>query len=121
PEEQPIVPDEGEVNRPPEARGESDAEPTGPSRGVGAPPIPEARLEALASADPDDPIELAPGVFWVGHYLPGDPFQCHVYLIVHGDQSVLIDPGSRLTFPWSLPKIERVTAFSNIRYFICHH
>lgn len=84
-------------------------------------PLTAERLDALTRADPADPVEIAPGVFWVGHYLEGDPFQCHVYLIVHGDQCVLIDPGSRLTFPHTLPKIERVTAFANIRYFVCHH
>ena len=29
----------------------------------------------------------------MGSYVPGDPFQCHVYLLEHGDQSVLFDPG----------------------------
>lgn len=71
--------------------------------------------------NPDDAIEIAPRVWWVGHYLEGDPFQCHVYLIEHGDQSVLFDPGSTLTFRHTLRKIEQVTAFSNIRYFVCHH
>lgn len=107
--------------------GERDSSPL-PDRPAGdtaagsvAHPLTPERLDALTRAHPADPIEIAPGVFWVGHYLEGDPFQCHVYLIVHGDQSVLIDPGSRLTFPHTLPKIERVTAFADIRYFVCHH
>ncbi|MFQ5480359.1 MAG: diguanylate cyclase [Thermodesulfobacteriota bacterium] len=66
-------------------------------------------------------VEVAHRVWWVGHELSGDPFQCHVYLIEHGDQSVLIDPGSVLTFNDTLRKIEEITPFSNIRYFICHH
>jgi len=71
--------------------------------------------------NPDRAIEIAPRVWWVGHYLEDDPFQCHVYLIEHGDQSILFDPGSALTFRHTLRKIEQVTAFSNIRYFVCHH
>ncbi|MQX35093.1 diguanylate cyclase domain-containing protein [Roseospira navarrensis] len=71
--------------------------------------------------NPDAPIEIADRVWWVGHYLEGDPFQCHVYLIEHGDQSVLFDPGSALTFRHTLRKIEAVTSLSNIRYFVCHH
>ncbi|MBB4286602.1 diguanylate cyclase [Roseospira goensis] len=71
--------------------------------------------------DPTGPIEIAPRIWWVGHYLEGDPFQCHVYLIEHGDQSVLFDPGSALTFRHTLRKIEAVTPLSNIRYFVCHH
>jgi diguanylate cyclase (GGDEF)-like protein len=66
-------------------------------------------------------IQIADRIWWVGHYLPGDPFQCHTYLVEHGDQSVLIDPGSKLTFSHSLRKIESVVPFSNIRYFLCHH
>jgi len=71
--------------------------------------------------DTSHAIEIAPRVWWVGHYLKGDVFQCHVYLIENGDQSVLIDPGSKLSFTQTLKKIEEVTSFSNIRYFICHH
>ncbi len=71
--------------------------------------------------DPGRPVEIAERVWWVGHYQPGDPFQCHVYLIEHGDQSILFDPGSALTFRHTLRKIEAVTPFSNIRYFVCHH
>lgn len=66
-------------------------------------------------------IEIAPRVWWVGHYLEGDPFQCHVYLLEHGDQSMLFDPGSSLTVHHTLRKIAQVTDFDNIRYFVCHH
>lgn len=75
----------------------------------------------MTKVDTEHAVEIADRIWWVGHYLPGDVFQCHVYLIENGDQSVLIDPGSVLTFPNTLKKIEEVTPFSNIRYFICHH
>lgn len=67
------------------------------------------------------PVRIADRIWWVGHILPDDPFQCHVYLIEHGDQSVLIDPGSMLTFRHTLAKIEQIIPFSQIRYFICQH
>ncbi len=66
-------------------------------------------------------IEVAPRTWWVGHVLQEDSFQCHAYLIEQGDQSVLIDPGSLLTFPDTLRKIEHILPFDHIRYFICHH
>ncbi|MBF0308500.1 MAG: diguanylate cyclase [Magnetococcales bacterium] len=69
----------------------------------------------------DGPVEIAPRVWWVGSLMPGDPFQCHVYLIEEGDQSVLIDPGSVLLFAEVQRKIERILPFDNIRYFICQH
>ncbi len=68
-----------------------------------------------------EPIEIASRIWWVGALMEGDPFQCHVYLIEQGDQSVLIDPGSVLLFPEVLRKIEQVIPFNHIRYFICQH
>ncbi len=67
------------------------------------------------------PIEIAPRIWWVGHVLKDDLFQCHAYLIEQGDQSVLVDPGSLLTIETTLNKIEQIIPFENIRYFICQH
>lgn len=58
----------------------------------------DTNLTHLAHVDTDHALEIAPRVWWVGHVLPDDVFQCHVYLLEQGDQSVLFDPGSRLTF-----------------------
>lgn len=66
-------------------------------------------------------VELVKDIWWVGHYLPDDSFQCHVYLIKNGRESILIDPGSQLTFASTLKKVESIIPFDNIRYFICHH
>ena len=67
------------------------------------------------------PIEIADRIFWVGYVHPNDPFQCHVYLIENGEESVLIDPGSMITFPMTLRKISSVTPLKNIKYLIAHH
>ncbi|MBF0098677.1 MAG: diguanylate cyclase [Magnetococcales bacterium] len=66
-------------------------------------------------------IALAPHIWWVGHRLPGDPFQCHAYLIEWGDQSVLLDPGSPLTFQHTLRKVQEVIPLAHVRTVICHH
>ncbi|MDQ6979215.1 MAG: hypothetical protein Q9M09_03425 [Mariprofundaceae bacterium] len=58
--------------------------------------------------DHNHAVELAPRIWWVGHVQEDDPFQCHVYLIEQGEHSVLIDPGSKLTFAHTLRKIEEV-------------
>jgi diguanylate cyclase (GGDEF)-like protein len=81
----------------------------------------DSELRHLIDADCNQALEIAERVWWVGHVLPDDPFQCHVYLLEQGDQSVLLDPGSRLTFPGTLRKIEQVIPFTQIRYFVCHH
>ena len=75
----------------------------------------------IQKIDTQHAVEIADRVWWVGHYLPGDKFQCHAYLIENGNESVLIDPGSQLTFDGTLRKIEEVIPFSQIRYFVCHH
>jgi len=74
-----------------------------------------------AEIDISHAVEIAPRIWWVGHVQKNDPFQCHVYLIEQGDQSVLIDPGSVLTIENTLAKIEEVIPFTSIRYFICQH
>ena len=80
-----------------------------------------ASLETLRHADTHHAVEIADRTWWVGHVIPADKFQCHVYLLEQGDQSVLFDPGSRLTFAHTLRKIEEVTPLSSIRYYVCHH
>jgi len=68
-----------------------------------------------------DPIEVAPDLWWVGGRIEGDPFQCHSYLLRRGDQSVLFDPGSTLTWPETRRKVETLIAFEDIRWFVVHH
>ena len=66
-------------------------------------------------------IELAPRVWWVGSLLPGDQFQCHVYLVEQGGESVLIDPGSALTAAEVIRKVDDVVGVENIRWLVCSH
>ncbi|MCK6552848.1 FprA family A-type flavoprotein, partial [Myxococcota bacterium] len=75
------------------------------------------------TAEPDlaHAIELGDRLYWVGHLLEGDPFQCHVYLIENGTDSVLIDPGSMLTFPHVRRKVEEIIPWEHVRYFVCQH
>ena len=55
-------------------------------------------IDDLEHADTHHAIQIADRIWWVGHHQEDDIFQCHVYLIEQGDQSVLLDPGSVLTF-----------------------
>lgn len=66
-------------------------------------------------------IEIAPRIWWVGHVLKDDPFQCHVYLIENGKDSILLDPGSKLTWKETRKKILQLMPLENIRYIVCHH
>ena len=69
----------------------------------------------------DKPIEIAEDIYWVGHKIENDPFQCHVYLIKNKDESILIDPGSRITYEHTREKIKKLVDLNDIKYFICHH
>ncbi len=66
-------------------------------------------------------IEIAKNIYWVGMYLEGDAFQCHPYLILNGDESILIDPGSMLEFAQTMKKVESITPISSIKYIVLHH
>ena len=68
-----------------------------------------------------DPIKLAEDIYWVGAWLEDDDFQCHTYLIREGKDSVLIDPGSLITYPEVIKKIEKLIDPRDVKYFICHH
>ncbi len=75
----------------------------------------------LQGADTRHAVEIAPRIWWAGEVLADNPFQCHVYLLEQGDQSVLFDLGSRLTFAGTLRKIEEVIPLDQVRYYVCHH
>ncbi|MFH1983520.1 MAG: MBL fold metallo-hydrolase [Pseudomonadota bacterium] len=44
------------------------------------------------------PIPVAEDIFWVGSRDGGDGFTCNPYLVISGDEAVLIDSGSRTDF-----------------------
>jgi diguanylate cyclase (GGDEF)-like protein len=75
----------------------------------------------VVALDTSRAIELAPRIWWVGALLPGDQFQCHVYLVEQGDQSVLIDPGSALIADAVVRKVDEVVGVENLRWLVCSH
>lgn len=66
-------------------------------------------------------VEIAKDVYWVGVYMEDDTFQCHTYLIIDGDESILIDSGSMLEFENVKRKIESLIDIHNIKYLVAHH
>ena len=67
------------------------------------------------------PIEISKNIYWIGKYLENDPFQCHPYLIVNGDESILIDPGSMLEAKAVIRKTKELIDLKQIKYIILHH
>lgn len=55
--------------------------------------------------DYDQPIKIAEGIYWIGYYDKETGLHCNPYLIIDNDEAVIIDGGSRLSFPTVLKKI----------------
>jgi flavorubredoxin len=67
-------------------------------------------------------VEIAPGIFWVGFWDEGAGLHCNPYLIVDGDEAVLIDSGSRTHFSTVMVKVMRTgTSPQQIKRLIYHH
>jgi len=66
-------------------------------------------------------IEIAKDIYWVGIYVNDDVFQCHTYLIVDGDESIIVDSGSMLEYEEVKAKIESVVDLKNIKYSTFAH
>ncbi len=67
-------------------------------------------------------IEIADGVYWVGFADEQIGLHCNPYLIVDGDEAVLLDSGSRDDFSTVMLKVIRTGVSPNmIRRLIYHH
>lgn len=55
--------------------------------------------------DYEQPIKIADGIYWIGYYDKETGLHCNPYLIIDNDEAVIIDGGSRLSFPTVLEKI----------------
>lgn len=71
--------------------------------------------------DTSKAVEIAEGVYWVGFHDEAAGFHCNPYLIVDGEEAVLIDPGSIPHYPLVLNKVVSVVELPKIRYIIAHH
>lgn len=69
----------------------------------------------------DDTIEVAPGIFWAGFYDEKAIFSCNPYLIVDGNEAILVDCGSLGHFPYVARKIFSIVEPSMIKGIILHH
>lgn len=58
-----------------------------------------------STAKSPHPEEIAPGVFWVGYSDIQTGLHCNPYLIVDGEEAVLVDGGSRPDFPLVMMRI----------------
>lgn len=65
--------------------------------------------------------QIAQGIYWVGGSAEGEGLNCNPYLIVDGDEAVLIDPGSGLDFEEVYQNVTSLVPLEQIKYVILHH
>lgn len=66
-------------------------------------------------------VEIAKGIYWVGGSGQDGGLHCNPYLIVDGDEAVLIDPGSVLDFEYVYENVRSIIPLSKVKYVILHH
>jgi len=80
----------------------------------------EAHVEPLPIGDPKDSRDLGDGIYWVGVDTQ-DAFRCNPYLIVDGDEAVLVDPGGLLTAQGVIARVAEIVDLKQVRYIIGQH
>ena len=69
-----------------------------------------------------EPVEIAKGIYWVGYSITSGELNCNPYLVIEGDEAVLIDGGSRDEFSKVMLKILRTGIVpAQIKRLIYHH
>jgi two-component system cell cycle response regulator len=67
-------------------------------------------------------VEIASGVYWIGASGDDDDdLNCNPYVILDGEEAVLIDPGSPLDFKQVLTNLISLTPLDKISAIILHH
>ena len=68
----------------------------------------------------DGAKQLAEGLYWIGDRTPGNTLECNAYLIIDGDEGVLIDPGSPLDFDQVRKSVESIIPLTRISLVVVH-
>lgn len=85
-------------------------------------PYKEAAILNDQGLDYSESVEIARGIYWVGYTDKKEGLHCNPYLIVDGDEAVLLDSGSRGDFSNVMLKIMRTgTNPQHISRLIYHH
>lgn len=66
-------------------------------------------------------MEIENGIYWVGANDQITGLHCNPYLIVDGDEAILIEPGSPIDFEIVRHKVEAIIPLSKIKYVILSH
>lgn len=67
------------------------------------------------------PVEIASGIYWVGKRFEDDSIDCNPYLVIDGDEAVLLDPGSIIDFSYVRDAVASLIPLEKISLIIAHH
>ena len=65
--------------------------------------------------------KIANGIYWVGGSGQDGGLHCNPYLLVDGEEAVLIDPGSVLDFEYVFENVCSIVPLEKIKYVVLHH
>ncbi|MBN2810451.1 MAG: response regulator [Spirochaetales bacterium] len=65
--------------------------------------------------------QIAPDVWWVGTRNADTEIECNPYLILDGDEAVLVDPGSVLEFSRVLESVKKLVDPERVKLMIVNH
>lgn len=71
--------------------------------------------------DTGRPVEIADNIYWVGINIQESGLHCNPYLIISGEEAVLIDPGSPLDFSYVYDNVTSLVPLSAVKYIILQH
>lgn len=66
-------------------------------------------------------IQISENIYWIGTAASKSCFYCHSYLLIEGNDALLIDPGSALNFKQVYVNLSKICSLDKIRYIILHH
>jgi flavorubredoxin len=76
----------------------------------------------LNKLDYSNPIKIEKGIYWIGYLDRDFSLHCNPYIIIEGDEAVVIDGGSRTDFSTVMMKILQTGINpKNITHLIYHH
>ncbi len=81
-------------------------------------PSPEHTVDRY---DYENAIPLADGIYWVGFYDAEASLHCNPYLLIDGEEAVLIDSGTIPHFPIVMRKVIDLVELGQISYLIAQH
>jgi diguanylate cyclase (GGDEF)-like protein len=66
-------------------------------------------------------VELSDNIYWIGEKKQFSGLHCNPYLIVDGDEAVLVDPGSVLDFEYVYKNLCEIIPLEKVKYVILQH